>query len=212
MNKKAKLDTVPIPRFRELMDNTETKREEIATALGVSTVAIGQYYNGEALPSIEKLIKIADFFNVSTDYLLGRTDVSTIDAEIKAICKYTGLSETSVNNLHTAHKLKKDVKASFYNGLNLFIECDETKDFFLLLDDYEKECEINMCVVNELIANATKIEEIKENKYYKDSNDKSDLILFKLQKTLNFITRFIEDYGTLHEKDAKVAWEMRKNG
>lgn len=102
---KGKLSTPPIPKIRELMDENEVKREDIATALGVSTVAIGQYYNGDTLPSIENLIKIADYFNVSTDYLLGRTDIKTRDTDLKTVCEYMGISEQTVWFLHCQNEI-----------------------------------------------------------------------------------------------------------
>lgn len=71
MNKASKINTPPIPVFRKLMDATpNVTRADLAEYLGVSAVAIGQYYNGDALPSMDNLIKIAKYFNVSTDYLL----------------------------------------------------------------------------------------------------------------------------------------------
>lgn len=71
MNKASKINTPPIPVFRKLMDTTpNVTRADLAEYTGVSTVAIGQYYNGVALPSMDNLIKIANFFNVPTDYLL----------------------------------------------------------------------------------------------------------------------------------------------
>lgn len=71
MNKASKINTPPIPVFRKLMDTTpNVTRADLAEYLGVSAVAIGQYYNGDALPSMDNLIKIAKYFNVSTDYLL----------------------------------------------------------------------------------------------------------------------------------------------
>ncbi len=94
-----KINTPPIPVFRELMNETNTKREDIAKAIHVSSVAIGQYYNGETLPSIEKLIKIAGYFNVSTDYLLGKTKVNTNNYTLKEVCEYTRLNEDNINYL-----------------------------------------------------------------------------------------------------------------
>ena len=71
MNKASKINTPPIPVFRKLMDTPPNlTRADLAEYLGVSAVAIGQYYNGDALPSMDNLIKIAKYFNVSTDYLL----------------------------------------------------------------------------------------------------------------------------------------------
>jgi len=49
--------------------------------------------------SVETLTALADFYDVSTDYVLGRTDVKSRTPEIAMICDYTGLSEDAVNQL-----------------------------------------------------------------------------------------------------------------
>ena len=107
MNKASKINTPPIPIFRKLMDTTpNVTRADLAEYLGVSAVAIGQYYNGDALPSMDNLIKISKYFNVSTDYLLGLTDVKTTDTDLKAICEFTGLDPRAVEVLHLARPLR----------------------------------------------------------------------------------------------------------
>lgn len=60
------------------------------------------YEKGLRLPDVCVLAKIADFYDVSADYLLGRSDVMNIDADkqINAACHYTGLSESSIKELH----------------------------------------------------------------------------------------------------------------
>ena len=47
---------------------------ELARSLSVSKQSISNWENDNILPSIEMLVKIADFFSVSTDYLLGLDD------------------------------------------------------------------------------------------------------------------------------------------
>ena len=47
---------------------------EIAKIAGVSVRMIQKYAKGEHQPTANVIIKLADYFNVSTDYLLGRTD------------------------------------------------------------------------------------------------------------------------------------------
>ena len=47
-------------------------QEELAQVLYVTSGTISNYENGVHLPDIEKLISLADFFDVTTDYLLGR--------------------------------------------------------------------------------------------------------------------------------------------
>lgn len=108
MPKANKLNTPPIPVLRKLIDDEGVKRAELAKYLGVSDAAIGQYYNGETLPTMEKLMKLADFFQVSTDYLLGRTDIKSVDLTEKAICKYTGLTEKALFAITNMHKICKE--------------------------------------------------------------------------------------------------------
>ena len=48
------------------------KRKTLGECCGMSKDMIGKYERGEREPSVKNLIRLADFFNVSTDYLLGR--------------------------------------------------------------------------------------------------------------------------------------------
>ena len=47
---------------------------KLAKALDVSSTAISRWENGKRTPNIEQLRKLALFFNVSSDYLLGLID------------------------------------------------------------------------------------------------------------------------------------------
>lgn len=49
---------------------------------------------------IETAVGIAEYFKVSVDYLVGRTDIPTAETNVRAICEYTGLSEKAVKNLN----------------------------------------------------------------------------------------------------------------
>lgn len=53
--------------------NCDTQKN-IADAIGVTVGNLQKFEYGTARPKLENVIKLADFFNVSTDYLLGRTD------------------------------------------------------------------------------------------------------------------------------------------
>lgn len=113
MSKASKKNTPPIPMFRKLMDTTPNiTRSDLAEYLGVSSVAIGQYYNGDALPSMDNLIKIAQYFNVSTDYLLGLTDVKSTDADLKAVAEYLCIGEELIKNFNV-FKTFKDIEHKY---------------------------------------------------------------------------------------------------
>ena len=59
-------------RLRRLRERRRMNRKAIGECCGLSKNIIGMYERGEKEPSLKTLIKIADFFEVSTDYLLGR--------------------------------------------------------------------------------------------------------------------------------------------
>jgi len=63
-----------IERLNLLMKETQTSKQALGNAIGVSRPAISQFASGSNLPSIEKLAAIADHFDVSIDYLVGRSD------------------------------------------------------------------------------------------------------------------------------------------
>lgn len=82
--------------LRTLMDYKKTTQNELAEYLQKTRQAVSYYCDGSSSPDWETLVKIADFFDISTDYLLGRTDVKTPTATVRAIADETGLSENSI--------------------------------------------------------------------------------------------------------------------
>jgi HTH-type transcriptional regulator, competence development regulator len=61
-------------RLRRLRLEKKLTQEELGKKINVTKVSISGYENGNRTPDTETLQKLADFFNVTTDYLLGRTD------------------------------------------------------------------------------------------------------------------------------------------
>ena len=64
---------------------------QFARVMGVSKQCVSNWENDNVMPSIEMLIKIADFFNVTTDYILGRNERTYIDV--------TGLSDEQISHI-----------------------------------------------------------------------------------------------------------------
>lgn len=103
-------------RLKELRQEKHISHQALADTIGVSKQVVINYEtaanNGGIAtnsPSdktlavagmkIETLYKLAEYYNVSTDYLLGRTDVKTPDTELKTVCEVTNLSESAVNKI-----------------------------------------------------------------------------------------------------------------
>ena len=64
--------------FKRLRISSKLTQAEMAEKLGISRSTIGMYETGAREPDFETLEKIADFFNVDIDYLLGRTEKTFI--------------------------------------------------------------------------------------------------------------------------------------
>lgn len=77
-------------QIRALRKSKGINQKTLAKKLGVTKQTISNWENDNIMPSIEKLVQIADYFMVSTDYLLGR-DEAAMDA-IKVI-DVSGLSD-----------------------------------------------------------------------------------------------------------------------
>lgn len=61
-------------RIQLLMLQRGMNKTEFSKAIGVSTGNMSDWASGRSSPSVDKLIKIADYFGVSIDYLIGRDD------------------------------------------------------------------------------------------------------------------------------------------
>lgn len=61
-------------RFSELLQKTGKSASDVARETGISTGLLSYYKHGTKMPSAANLQKIADYFGVSTDYLLGRDE------------------------------------------------------------------------------------------------------------------------------------------
>ena len=82
-------------RLKELRIKKNIKQQDLAKALNVTKQSISNWENGKRLPNIEILILLADFYNCSLDYLVGR--------------------ELKEDNLKTINNLISDLGSSSYD-------------------------------------------------------------------------------------------------
>ena len=61
-------------RIRDLREDRDLTQKQIAQMLGMSQTGYSKYETGENDIPTAILIQLADFYQTSTDYLLGRTD------------------------------------------------------------------------------------------------------------------------------------------
>ena len=110
-------------RVKQLRKNKHLTGEQLGNILGITKTGISYWENGRSVPDNEMLLKLADFFDVSIDYLLGKTDIETkIDKS-----NYYGDYEEVVEYLkdNTEHL---DVYKRILNDDHFALLFDKTKD------------------------------------------------------------------------------------
>ena len=64
-------------RIKDLREDMDLRQSDLAEATGIDQRTISNYETGKTKPDSDALIKLADFFNVSIDYLVGRIPFNT---------------------------------------------------------------------------------------------------------------------------------------
>ena len=81
-----------LENLKALREAAAVSQKQLAEAIGVSQQSINKYENHNIEPDIETMIRIADYFNTSVDYLIGHT---TIRRKIENVTAYELNAEES---------------------------------------------------------------------------------------------------------------------
>lgn len=120
----------PFPtRFRSLFDEKGVTRDVLAVKFNTTRQTISNWMNGDTIPDAVSICEIARYFGVTTDYLLGLTDVRTVETDVRAVAEYTGLSEDAVDTLNR--------RLDFINKSSK--EFLENEDWYLETEHYRNE-------------------------------------------------------------------------
>ena len=88
------------------MDDTKTTQAALAGVVGMTRQGIALYASGQTTPDIETFVKIADFFGVSYEYLLGKSNAKK--RENVDIHERTGLSDDAIESLISLNHIIND--------------------------------------------------------------------------------------------------------
>ena len=105
--------------LRKIREKRNINQLKIAMDIGITQESISKYETGNAFPSKEILIKLADYFNCSIDYLLNRTDNPNINKE--KISK----EDEKIENLIFRFKNLSDENKNKLEGCLLALEQEE---------------------------------------------------------------------------------------
>lgn len=103
-------------KLKELREQVGFSQTQLANELGISRGSISHYENGERQPDVDVLVRLCKYFNVSADYLIGLSDVASLDTDMQAVCDYIGLDDVGVGIIENAATKKKNVLLMINNG------------------------------------------------------------------------------------------------
>lgn len=169
-------NVVKVFRKRLLQLRTEKRlsQSKLAKQIGISPATIGYYENGDRLPDIDIAARIANFFDVTADYLLGFSNSRTAEKSMKTACAVTGLSEEAIKNIQETKKLldeegnevyisnKKTIEGiEPYEILNLFLSSHTFRNVLLNFFDMAKNYKV-LFLLYWLFADLEEIDEESE--------------------------------------------------
>lgn len=180
----------PFPKaLRELMNETNTTQPMLADSIGVTRQTISLYCTGQSTPDIEVFVKIADYFNVSFDYLLGKSEAKK--RENIDIYERTGLSDESVIILEEIWRKKE----SFYPLTRAIDELIKNKGLIEMVSDYlftqMVESEAFSLMYTEKDYDGTYTDVVKQYEFNDEKH--KGIILFEIQAYLKEMREKIKE-------------------
>lgn len=103
-----KLNNIYAVRLFEIRESREITASSVAAAVGVSPGTYSKYEACEICPSMKILVRIADYFNVTVDFLIGRDTKECVDMTERQIGRYIGFSPDTVRRLHNGPERVKE--------------------------------------------------------------------------------------------------------
>ena len=96
-------------KLKELREERKLYQAEIATLLGISQGTYSNWENGKTEPDIKNLNKLADFYNVTVDYLIGyeptEHNMSVVNNALK-FAQDIGVTDEKIQNMTSRKKDK----------------------------------------------------------------------------------------------------------
>lgn len=191
-------------RLNELMQERGISQEKLARALGVKRQTVSLYKTGQSSPNAEQLKKIAEFFNVSSDWLLGISNVKSQDTDLHSVCEYTGLSEAAMLVIRFIH-LRGETTTEKLLSMLL-----ESEDFTAVLDKFTAAC--NLEIDCDLGIDENGVDKIKEfNENYKQELKRIGAVVYGAGPTSDMFLYNASNDFMMCMKQIRIKWKEAYN-
>lgn len=114
-------------RLRKLRKDRQITLEKMSQDLGTTKVTISRYENGNRVPNIDILCKIADYFEVSLDYLCGRDCIRGCSDLKEAIDDIVNSFDGRCDILFDGLNMDSKSYDNFVRSLEVIVEISKSK-------------------------------------------------------------------------------------
>lgn len=186
-------------------------QKEIADVLGVAPNIISYFCHDKRIPNTQQIMDIAEYLNVSTDYLLGRTEISSeisSDTEnMRIACDVTGLSEKIIKLLHEYNEVEKSGKftmVSYDRNGNVRKSSYLLKNFNKVIEENERLAEMLKDIIISL--SSLEISSRDSAEFFINKIESGEKIeFFRDMEHIDFFSAF--DFPPVEKGDLKEAFD-----
>lgn len=220
-------------RLIKLRETKKMTQVELAKDLGITRSSLSLYELGERTINTDVLYDIAKYFNVSADYLIGLSDTQSLDTDLQAVCKYTGLSEESIKKMKGEFDIDYEISMEsdsttlaevlncvfcsdvFWDMIWDWVEIQNKSDEYI--NSYGNKIWTSMSMIAEIfeipsmqvlrLMNLERNEMENLHQHLDDRqcrDEKCDLLRYKISKTLEKITDYFDKRTERYECDIEA--------
>lgn len=193
-------------RLTQLREDRGLKRQEVADALEISRASLEYYEKGQRKPDIEVAAKIAKYYGVSTDYLVGVSAAQVTASEnetLKTVCDYLGISEAS------AEQVSYLTSIGYNTNMDAILSSEIIEILTTSLDDYDKKSIEKAIAYMTLSEAKTKKDKERLKEEYRQADDRLEFEGYKMwnriKRVLDTLCHYSdEEIKDILEKSSKV--------
>lgn len=190
-------------RLTQLREDRGLKRQEVADALEISRASLEYYEKGQRKPDIEVAARIAKYYGVSTDYLVGVSAAQVTASEnetLKTVCDYLGISEAS------AEQVSYLTSIGYSTNMDAILSSEIIEILTTSLDDYDKKSIEKAIAYMTLSEAKTKKDKERLKEEYRQADDRLE---FEGYKMWNRIKRVLDTL--CHYRDEEIKDILEKS-
>ena len=192
-------------RLTQLREDRGLKRQEVADALEISRASLEYYEKGQRKPDIEVAARIAKYYGVSTDYLVGVSAAQVTASEnetLKTVCDYLGISEAS------AEQVSYLTSIGYSTNMDAILSSEIIEILTTSLDDYDKKSIEKAIAYMTLCEAKTKKDKERLKEEYRQADDRLE---FEGYKMWNRIKRVLDTLCHYSDEEIKDILEKSSN-